>query len=446
MRWLLPILLAVSASCYGVTVGGGSPWSESVPLTVKGDSVVSVVNSTTNLLGGDGVFTGGWDDTLYYSSIIVSLRSDVSSATNGFVAEFSDDQSYVVSDDTYTLLGGGGKTYSFQPSARYFRIVYTNGVSAQGEFLVSTQLKQGYVKPSSHRIGDEIVGEDDAELVKAALTGQDHNGHWHNVRTTHDGDLLVSDTSSGLSIARGDVEGQSFVHKFGNAPDFDFGDNPVTIWDGANAADINVMQYVYSTTNAIDSISSSSTSDVIAIEIQGVDADFNIIVQTNSLAGQTRVAMTTPLYRVFRCRNIGATSIVGSFYCYENTALNLGTPVDTSKIRAAIDDGNNQTEMAVYTIPAGKTGYMRDWYASIAGGNKTSNYIMELYARPPGQVFQLKHKWAIADSGTSMVQFKFEEPEIFAEGTDIELRVSATSSGVTAASISAGFDIVLVDD
>jgi hypothetical protein len=352
----------------------------------------------------------------------------------------------VFSDDTYTLLGGGGKTYSFQPSARYFRIVYTNGVSAQGEFIVSTQLKQGYVKPSSHRIGDEIVEEDDAELVKAAITGQDHEGHWHNVRTSHNGDLSVVDTASGLSIAKGDVTGQSFIHKFGNAPDFDFADNPVTVWDGANDADVNVMQYVYSTTNAIDSISSSSTSDVIAIEIQGLDADLNIVVQTNTLAGQTRVALTTPLYRVFRCRNIGATSIVGHFYCYENTALSAGTPVDTSMIRAAIDDGNNQTEMAVYTIPMGKTGYMRDWYASIAGGNKTSNYIMELYARPPGQVFQLKHKWAIADNGTSMFQHKFEEPEVFTEGTDIELRVSATAANVTASSISAGFDIVLVDD
>jgi hypothetical protein len=108
--------------------------------------------------------------------------------------------------------------------------------------------------------------------------------------------------------------------------------------------------------------------------------------------------------------------------------------------------GNNQTLMAVYTIPDGKTGYMRDWYASVAGANKTTNYIMELRARPTGKVFQLKHKSSLSDDGTSYIQHKYEEPEVFAARTDIEMRCQLTASGATAAAVSAGFDIVLVDD
>ncbi len=282
--------------------------------------------------------------------------------------------------------------------------------------------------------------------TSSTIQGQTPAGEIKEVNVTQDGDLSISNNSSGLAIAEGNVTGKTFIHKFGKAPDFDTGDGVVTVWDGADDNDINQMQYVYSTTAAIDSVSSSSTSDTFDIEIQGLDGDYALVNQTVTLNGQNRVALTTNLLRVFRMKNVNSIDNVGHIYCFENVALSLGVPTDSTKVRAVIQPTKNQTLMAVFTIEADKTGYMRDWFASIAGASKSSNYIVELRARPLGGVFQLKHESALEDGGTSYIQHKYEEPEKFEEKTDIEMRVSLTEAGATGAAFSGGFDIVLVEN
>lgn len=264
------------------------------------------------------------------------------------------------------------------------------------------------------------------------------------VTATNSGNLRVTDAESGLAIAKGDVIGHSFVHKFGRAPDFDTGDGEVTIWDGANDALTNEMQYNYSATAIIDSLVSSNSGDTQAIEVEGLDSNYALVTQTITITGQTRKALDTNLIRVNRLINVGSTDIAGNVYCYEDTALTAGVPIDTTKIRAIIIDGSNQTEMAVYTVPAGKTGYLRQWFASSSGAKKTTNYLTKLKARPFGQVFQLKHSSSIADAAPYI--HSYIEPEAFTEKTDIEMTASITDTGITEAAVSAGFDIVLVDN
>mgnify|MGYP003643878706 CR=1 FL=1 len=264
------------------------------------------------------------------------------------------------------------------------------------------------------------------------------------IGATDAGNLRVTDAESGLAIAKDDVVGHSFIHKFGRAPDFDSGDGDVTIWDGANDALTNEMQYNYSATAIIDSLVSSDSGDTQAIEVQGLDSNYALTTQTITITGQTRKALDTNLIRVIRLVNVGSTDIAGNVYCYEDTALTAGVPIDTTKIRAVIIDGSNQTEMAVYTVPAGKTGYLRQWFASSSGAKKTTNYLTKLKARPFGQVFQLKHSSSIADAAPYI--HSYIEPEAFAEKTDIEMTASITDTGITEAAVSAGFDIVLVDN
>jgi len=264
------------------------------------------------------------------------------------------------------------------------------------------------------------------------------------IGATDSGNLRVTDAESGLAIAKNDVTGHTFIHKFGRAPDFDSGDGAVTIWDGANDALTNEMQYNYSATAIIDSLVSSDSGDTQAIEVQGLDSNYALTTQTITITGQTRKALDTNLIRVIRLVNVGSTDIAGNVYCYEDTALTAGVPIDTTKIRAVIIDGSNQTEMAIYTVPAGKTGYLRQWFASSSGAKKTTNYLTKLKARPFGQVFQLKHSSSIADAAPYI--HSYIEPEAFAEKTDIEMTASITDTGITEAAVSAGFDIVLVDN
>jgi hypothetical protein len=409
---------------------------------------VSTVNSSATPLTGDATFTGTSESTLKYAVIVVSVYADVVSATDGLVIEQSKDGTNWDHDDKFTIPAAIGKTFSFQPQAEFFRVKYTNGSGAQATFRLSTVKKKTYVKPSSHRIQDSISTEDDAELVKSVLSGEDSStpGTFRNVKTTVDGTLNVSDQSSGLAIAKGEVTGSSLIHKFGEAPDFDTGDGVVTIWDGADDGNIDQMVYQYSTTADIDSISSSDAGDAVDIYVEGLDASGNIVTQTPTLSGNTRVALATSLKRVHRMYNADSTDLAGHVYCYVNTALSSGVPIDTTKVRAVIQGAYNQTLMCVYTVPTGYTAYLRDWYAGIGGGSRTSNYVVYLYARPSGGVFQLKHKHAIAEDGTSSYQHKYEEPETFAAGTDIEMRVAITAAAITAANIVGGFDIVLVAD
>jgi hypothetical protein len=404
-------------------------------------------NSTSVTLAADASITGVSTEILDYSMINISVYSDVASATDGLSIQQSCDNTNWDITDEYTVPADSGKTYSVQAACRYFRLVYTNGSLPQTVFRLNTLLKKNMTKPSSHRIQDPIIDDDDAELSKSVLTGKDTNGVFRNVNTTEDGDLNISDNSSGLAIAKGDVTGTSFNHKFGNAPDFDTGDNEVTIWDGAeDGTTWELMRYVYSTTADIDSISSSNNADTQDIFIQGLDSNYNLISQTITLQGQTRVALDTDLIRVFRAYNDNSTVLAGHVFIYVNGAITGGVPDTNADIRCIIDPVNQQTEMAVYTVPNGKTGYIRDWYASTSGGSRATNYKIKLYTRGNGKVFRVKHVSALADGGTTSYQHKYEEPEVVTEKTDIEMTAQITETAITGASVSGGFDIVLVDD
>jgi hypothetical protein len=402
-------------------------------------------NSTNALLEANGVFTGEKTEILTCDIVFVNVYSDVASATDGLVVQQSTDGINWDHDDKYTISAATGKNFSFNTYARYMRVIYTNGSTAQSEFRLQTICKRN-AKPSSHRVQDNIIDDDDAELVKSVLTGK-ANGTYKNVRTTIDGDLKISDNSSGIAIAKGDVTGASFIHKFGNAPDFDTGDGEVTIWDGAeDNTDWELMRYVYSTTADIDSISSSDDTDTQEIVIEGLDANWDVVIQTKTLTGQTRAALDTSLIRVYRAYNNNSTDLLGHVIIYVNGEISGGVPTTAANIRAVIDPVNQQTEMAVYTIPAGKTGYMRDWYASTSGSNRDANYPIKLYSREFGKIFRLKHVSSVSDTATSSYQHKYESPEVFTEKTDIEMTAQMLAVGASEASISGGFDIDLFDN
>lgn len=147
-------------------------------------SMISAKNSSNIPLKANGVFTGKACDILHYGVIIITLKSNVKSAIDGLSVQFSPDGTNWDSSDDFTIPAGSGKTFSFQPVSRYMRIVYTNGSSDQVYFRMITILKPDYVKPSSHRIQDSIIDEDDAELVKSVLTGEDDlTGNFDNVST-----------------------------------------------------------------------------------------------------------------------------------------------------------------------------------------------------------------------------------------------------------------------
>jgi len=444
------ILNGVSQFLFRIIGSSGVPVevNSSGQMKVVLDGKVDAANSSIAILGIGGVFPGVACEILDYGIVFVNVYSDVASATDGLAIQQSSDGTNWDHDDVFTIPAGTGKNFSINPHSKYVRVVYTNGGVGQGVFRLQTILKKTNTKPSSHRIQDAISSDDDATLQKSVLTGKDPTGVFRNVNTTEDGDLKISDQSNGLAIAKGDVTGETFKHKFGNAPDFDTSDLELTVWDGAEDATAwEKMVYTYSSTADIDSISSSNASDVHDVVVEGLDTNWAVTSETITLSGQARVPLANNYIRVFRAYNDNSVLLAGHVFVYVNGAITTGIPNNAADIRAIIHPEHQQTEMAVYTIPAGKTGYMRDWYMATSGGNKSSNYVFKLKSREFGKVFRTKHTSAMDALAPIPYQHKYEEPEVFPEKTDIEMTVKSIANPASLEnSVSAGFDIVLVDD
>ena len=149
-------------------------------------------NSTDVALSASEVFEGVWQDTLNYNVIIIGIKADQDSASDGLEVLWSSDGITEHDDDVFTISANRGKVFTFSPARRYLKLRYTNGAVAQTSFNLQTIFKTTGFKASSHRIQDSIVAEDDAELVKAVLTGKNPSDTFVNFQATTAGNFKVS--------------------------------------------------------------------------------------------------------------------------------------------------------------------------------------------------------------------------------------------------------------
>lgn len=410
----------------------------------------STKNSFYGTLASGESFIGEAEDIINFGVVNVMVTSTLDCRdTDGFTIEYSVDGITFVDGDFYELQAGITKLWNFQCPARYYRVKINNASVGTTTISLQVILKVGYTKPSSMRVGDVIVADDDSELVKAVLTAQRTSDNlFVPITASPSNNLRITDAESGLAISKGEVDGTDFTHKFGDAINFDASDGVVHVWDGAdNGQPWEQMIYTFPIGENVDSLSSSDNTDTELITLEGLDIDGIEIIQTVALQGHTRVAIT-PLYRFHRGYSTNGTRFTGHVIISEDdgNALVNGVPVDTTLIKGIIQPQNQQTEMAIYTIPTGFTGYMWSWYANTAGAKKESTYIIKLNTRLKDKVFRLKHRGSISDSGSSYIQHEYKVPKRFPAGTDIEMTVQMTLITGTEGSVSAGFEIVLVAD
>lgn len=163
-------------------------------------SLIDTNNTTTTPLGISGVFTGDWTLITSFAHMSIQVVADEDSATDGMVVEWSTDGINKIDEDVFTLFADQGKVWTFGCQAPYYRIVYTNGTTAQSSFNLMALLKTVVQKPSSHRVADQISSQDDAELVKAVLTGEDIDGNFQNVAVSANGNLFTENVPSTSAV------------------------------------------------------------------------------------------------------------------------------------------------------------------------------------------------------------------------------------------------------
>jgi hypothetical protein len=239
-----------------------------------------------------------------------------------------------------------------------------------------------------------------------------------------------------LQVARGQIAWHYDVHKFGFNSDID--DSLETVW-----AQGGLYSYLAAATQL--SISSSSTDDTSAgtgartVTLSGLDADYNEISETITLNGQTAVNTTNSYLRIFRMVVNSAGSggeNAGVIYAGTGTVTS-GVPANKY---ATIAIGDNQTLMAIWTVPANYTAYLLQTDVTVATTQNNKYCTASLVARPYGEVFQVKDRFVKAESQTTLT---YSLPLEFEEKTDIEYRAIGDSAGADIA-ISAAFEIVYI--
>jgi hypothetical protein len=237
-----------------------------------------------------------------------------------------------------------------------------------------------------------------------------------------------------LEISRGNVLGASIVHKFGRVT----GVGTTTaedIWDEGGT-------YNFPTAACVVDIQSSSSSDASAnegartVQIFGLDSNFEEINETISMDGQDQVATNNSYIRLHRMvvRSAGSMGEVAG----NIDAVHRGT----SSGIARISQGFNQTLMAVYTVPASKTGYLHQWRCTIDrdGINQNRSGDVKIEVRPENEVFQVKDTAGLFNN--THVR-NYHVPYKVTSKSDIKMSASATAVNTA---FSAGFDLILLDN
>ena len=161
-----------------------------VPMTALGNSIISTANSSVAALGISATFTGTAEDVTEYLDARVYVFADQASATDGLQLQQSSNGTNWDVIDSYTIPANTGKTFSVAITAKFFRLVYINGATANTVFRWQTKYGKSYSKGSSVRPQDGRSIQNDMEEMLAYL----------NVWNGTNFDMLRGDATNGARM------------------------------------------------------------------------------------------------------------------------------------------------------------------------------------------------------------------------------------------------------
>lgn len=228
------------------------------------------------------------------------------------------------------------------------------------------------------------------------------------------------------------------IHKFGQNLDVDTGTGPEDLWQYGGVATLP--------SSAVTAyLSSSDSADQgISIAIEGLDANYNrktVIQPTDGTDGQTPIAVAGGTWmRIFRAYTLGASATAGNIYLNAEDNHTAGVPDDATKVLAHYIIASQQTQQAIYTIPAGYLGLLGKWWASIVEvtGNKAAQLVLQ--KREFGGIWRDLQNIGLNSNGTSVWQYEWAEPEKLPAKTDVKIVCRSVKADNT--EITGGFDIV----
>lgn len=195
-----------------------------------------------------------------------------------------------------------------------------------------------------------------------------------------------------LQIARGQIDGHSVVSIFGySATVGSSAQGP--LWEGLT---LSGGTYTYPSSAGQIVLVSDSASDNTSrsVLINGLDANYNILTETIALNGTTNVTTTNSFFRINSMEMLNSA--------------NTGTI--TAKIAtvlyAQINPGVGQTQMSIYTVPAGYSFYLTYSQYDASIGFTSSNYMIAA-------------EWNKLNSGTQIGQITLTHQSTFVQKQEV---------------------------
>jgi len=250
-----------------------------------------------------------------------------------------------------------------------------------------------------------------------------------------------------VEVARGLIPGATPVSKFGRNPDCDQAASATavqlgrSIWDGGIAGAVNWVPPTTARTHALVSTDdedggAGTDTGALTMRILGLDSSFAFQQEDLTLNGTTPVNTASAYTMIYRMYVLTAGS----------TGRNLGditaTAATDSTVTAKISIAMNQTLMAVYQIPAGQTGYLISYYATLQKSGGAAKFAdIFLMSKDDGGVWRVRHTVDVVSDANAHVQHFFNVPISFDAKTFVEIRANPSAD---AQDISAGFELLLM--
>lgn len=223
-------------------------------------------------------------------------------------------------------------------------------------------------------------------------------------------DYFVWDEEFPLNVSRGKVRGASVVHKFGAVPSMAT-NTTGTIWD---ISDTLYPWSAFDTAGVIVAAAVNVADNGHVVRVEGLDNNYETVSEDFTVSSSGTVTGTVSFKRVYRA------------YVSTDSGSNVGnidfTKGGTNVLR--INAGKGQTLMAVYTVTAGCTAYIKQIACSAEAG---ADATIDIKIRDTSGVTRVQASFEVTGAGGPYIN-QFYYPLRVPEKTDIEFRATTRSN------------------
>jgi len=215
------------------------------------------------------------------------------------------------------------------------------------------------------------------------------------------------------------------------------------LWEGLTLSG-GTYTYPSSAGQVVLVSSSASDTSALSVQIQGLDANYNLLSETIALNGTSNVTSVNSYLRI------------NSLFCTNGTNVGTITAKIATVLYAQINAGVGQSQASIYTVPSGYSFYLNYIQANASIGFTSSNYM--LYAEynklnlnqiPVGGAATGLNGYnpyvstgSVTLTGQSpfvqIFEIPYSAPLFHGAGTDIQFQIKSNTGGPFTASIFAG--------